>query len=49
MFDTMTSTKILGAVCGALLLFLFAKWGADALTPLAAVMARTAKSMLRAT
>ena len=31
MFDTMTSTKILGAVCGALLLFLFAKWGADAL------------------
>ena len=27
MFDTMTSTKILGAVCGALLLFLFAKWG----------------------
>ncbi len=31
MFDTMTSTKILGAVCGSLLVFLFAKWGAESL------------------
>ncbi|MCV2893806.1 c-type cytochrome [Lentibacter sp. XHP0401] len=31
MFDTMTFTKTLGAFCGALLLFLFAKWGADSL------------------
>lgn len=31
MFDTMTSTKILGAVCGSLLVFLFAKWGAETL------------------
>lgn len=31
MFDTMTSTKILGAFCGALLIFLLAKWGAEIL------------------
>ncbi len=31
MFDTMTMTKIVGAVCGALLIFLFAKWAADAI------------------
>lgn len=31
MFDTMTFTKVLGAVCGSLLLFLFAKWGAESL------------------
>lgn len=31
MFDTMTSTKILGAVCGSLLVLLFAKWGAESL------------------
>ena len=31
MFDTMTSTKILGAVCGSLLVLLFAKWGAETL------------------
>ncbi|MBU2981550.1 cytochrome c family protein [Lentibacter algarum] len=31
MFDTMTSTKVLGAVCGSLLVFLFAKWGGEAL------------------
>ena len=31
MFDTMTSTKILGAVCGSLLVFLFAKWGGETL------------------
>ncbi len=29
MFDTMTSTKILGAGCGALLLFLLGGWGAE--------------------
>ena len=29
MFDTMTSTKILGAGCGALLLFLLGNWGAE--------------------
>ncbi len=31
MFDTMTITKILGAVCGSLLVFLFGAWAADAL------------------
>ncbi|MDU8928108.1 c-type cytochrome [Alisedimentitalea sp. MJ-SS2] len=31
MFDTMTSTKIIGAFCGALLVFLLAKWGAEIL------------------
>ena len=31
MFDTMTSTKILGAVCGSRLVLLFAKWGAESL------------------
>lgn len=31
MFDTMTSTKIVGAVCGSLLVLLLAKWGAESL------------------
>lgn len=31
MFDTMTFTKILGAGCGALLLFLLGGWGAELL------------------
>ena len=31
MFDTMTSTKIVGAVCGSLLVLLLAKWGAETL------------------
>ncbi len=31
MFDTMTSTKIIGAFCGALLVFLLGSWAADAL------------------
>ena len=31
MFDTMTSTKIIGAFCGALLVFLLGKWAADSL------------------
>ncbi|WP_235008393.1 c-type cytochrome [Candidatus Halocynthiibacter alkanivorans] len=31
MFDTMTLTKILGAFCGALLLFLFANWAGTTL------------------
>jgi cytochrome c len=31
MFDTMTMTKTLGALCGALLIFLLGKWGADAM------------------
>ncbi|MBO6603299.1 MULTISPECIES: c-type cytochrome [Paracoccaceae] len=31
MFDTMTITKIGGAVCGALLIFLLAGWAADGL------------------
>ncbi|PID40831.1 MAG: cytochrome c family protein [Rhodobacterales bacterium] len=31
MFDTMTSTKIIGAFCGSLLVLMFAKWGAEAL------------------
>jgi cytochrome c len=31
MFDTMTLTKATGAVCGSLLVFLFASWAADAL------------------
>lgn len=31
MFDTMTLTKITGAICGALLIFLFGTWAADVL------------------
>jgi cytochrome c len=31
MFDTMTMTKIVGAVCGALLLFLFGNWAAESI------------------
>lgn len=31
MFDTMTMTKVVGAVCGALLVFLLGSWAADAL------------------
>jgi cytochrome c len=31
MFDTMTSTKIIGAFCGALLVLMLGKWGADLL------------------
>lgn len=31
MFDTMTITKVLGAVCGSLLVFLLGNWAADAL------------------
>jgi cytochrome c len=31
MFDTMTMTKTLGALCGALLIFLLGKWAADAM------------------
>jgi len=29
MFDTMTTTKVVGAVCGSLLVFLFAGWAAE--------------------
>lgn len=31
MFDTMTMTKVLGAVCGSLLVFLLGSWAASAL------------------
>lgn len=31
MFDTMTFTKIVGSLCGALLILLLGKWAADAL------------------
>ncbi|TXI05221.1 MAG: c-type cytochrome [Pseudorhodobacter sp.] len=31
MFDTMTVTKVTGAVCGSLLVYLFAVWASDAL------------------
>ncbi len=31
MLDTMTFTKIVGAVCGSLLIFLLGKWGAESL------------------
>ena len=31
MFDTMTLTKAIGSVCGALLIYLFAAWAADGL------------------
>ena len=31
MFDTMTMTKATGAVCGSLLVYLFASWGAESL------------------
>ena len=31
MFDTMTLTKIVGSVCGALLIFLFGNWAAESI------------------
>tara|TARA_R110002110_G_scaffold25867_17_gene95695 strand:+ start:7346 stop:7861 length:516 start_codon:yes stop_codon:yes gene_type:complete len=31
MFDTMTTTKVLGAACGSLLVFLLGAWAADSL------------------
>lgn len=31
MFDTMTMTKVLGSVCGSLLIFLLGNWAAEAL------------------
>lgn len=31
MFDTMTMTKVTGAVCGSLLVYLLAAWGAESL------------------
>ncbi len=31
MFDTMTLTKVVGGVCGALLIYLFANWAAEVL------------------
>lgn len=31
MFNTMTLTKITGAICGSLLIYLFASWAADSL------------------
>ena len=31
MFDTMTQTKVIGAFCGALLVLMLTKWGADLL------------------
>ncbi len=31
MFDTMTSTKIIGALCGTLLIFLLANWASESL------------------
>jgi cytochrome c len=31
MFDTMTVTKVTGAICGSLLVYLFATWASDAL------------------
>ena len=31
MFDTMTLTKIVGGVCGALLIFLFGNWAANSI------------------
>lgn len=31
MFDTMTMTKIVGGVCGALLIFLFGTWAAESI------------------
>lgn len=31
MFDTMTVTKVTGAICGSLLVFLFGSWAADSL------------------
>ncbi len=31
MFDTMTSTKVIGALCGTFLIFLFANWAAESL------------------
>ncbi len=31
MFDTMTGTKVVGAFCGALLVFLFAQWAGESL------------------
>ena len=37
MFDTMKMTKIVGALCGSLLIFLLGKWVADSLYSTAAV------------
>ena len=31
MFDTMTLTKVTGAICGSLLVYLFATWASDEL------------------
>lgn len=31
MFDTMTMTKVVGGVCGSLLIYLLSKWGAEIL------------------
>ena len=31
MFDTMTLTKVTGAVCGSLLVYLFGAWAAETL------------------
>lgn len=31
MFDTMTLTKVTGAICGSLLVYLFAAWAAESL------------------
>ncbi|MBC7478299.1 MAG: cytochrome c family protein [Pseudorhodobacter sp.] len=31
MFDTMTMTKVVGGVCGALLIFLFGNWAAESI------------------
>ena len=31
MFDTMTSTKVIGALCGSLLVLLLGKWAAEGL------------------
>ena len=36
MFDTMTMTKAVGAVCGALLLFLLVSWAGNSLYTVAA-------------
>ncbi len=35
MFDTMTMTKVVGAVCGALLVFLMGSWAAEAIYTIA--------------
>ena len=45
MFDTMTLTKVLGAFCGSLLVFLLGKWAGRACIMAAAMGGSTPRPM----